>query len=181
MRLSVTGRHLPVSDAVRRQIERRLKPLERLLDASGVSAQCVFWQERTGFVCELTLHARGDHRLHGEGRAARLPAAVNAAFAKVGQQAQKLKDRWKTRKRSGPPVRAAAPGPGVAAAAPAAPMPRVIRSRPGEVKPMSLDDAILVLSDGQQAFLVYRDSASDRVAILYRRADGHFGLIEPEP
>jgi putative sigma-54 modulation protein len=45
---------------------------------------------------------------------------------------------------------------------------------------MSLDDALLTLSGGPQSFLVFRNAESDGVAILYRRPDGDYGLIEPE-
>src|SRR5438132_1676955 len=101
MRFSVTGRHLTVADDVRQQIERKLRRLERLLDDSAVSAQCVIWQERQVYVCELTVHARGDHMMHGLGRGGRLLVAASTAIEKVEQQAKRLKDRWKTRRRSG--------------------------------------------------------------------------------
>lgn len=180
MRLIVTGRRLAVADAARQQIERRLRRLERLLEDSAVSAQCVVSRERQMYVCELTVHARGDHMLHGLGRGSGLPAAAAAAIAKVEQQAHKLKDRWKKRRRAGSTATETARS--VKAEPPVSPDgagPRVIRARPAELKPMSLEDATLQLADGGRAFVVFRQASSDAVAILYRRSDGHFGLIEP--
>jgi putative sigma-54 modulation protein len=176
MRLVITGRHVTVSDVARQQIERRLRRLDRLLDASAVSAQCVLWQEREAFVCELTIHVRGDHMLHAVHRHGRVTTATAGAVDKVAQQAQRLKDRWKTRRRAG---RAASPRPSESGPVPAG-RPRVIRSARADLKPMSLEDATLTLADGRQTFLVFRDAGSDAVTILYRRPDGHFGLIEPE-
>jgi putative sigma-54 modulation protein len=188
MTLTVTGRHVTVSDATRADLARKLQRLQRLLNDSAVSAQCILARERQLFVCELTLHARGDHMLHGVGRHARLPAAITSAVEKVSQQAHKLSDRWKTRRRTGPP-RSASLGP-APAAAPAAPAeapaarraagPRVIRTRAETIKPMSLDDAVLALLDGDRAFLVFRQAPSEQMAILFRRPDGNVGLIEPE-
>jgi hypothetical protein len=43
---------------------------------------------------------------------------------------------------------------------------------------MTVDDAALALDRGAEPFLVFRRSASDAVAILFRRPDGHFGLID---
>lgn len=177
MKLTVTGRHVTVSETIREGIGRKVRRLHRLLNDSAVSAQCIVGRERQAFVCELTVHARGDHMLHGVGRHARLPAAVTAAVEKVAQQAHRLADRWKTRRRNGLPSRAAGL---VVESAPDATPPRVVRSRGYAVKPMTLDDALLALSGGQQAFLVFRHADSDAVAILYRRPDGRFGLIEPE-
>lgn len=186
MKLTVTGRHLEVTEPIRRDIDKKMQRLERLLNDSAVSAQCVLSQQRGVFVCEMTVHAREDHMLHGLGRHGQIPRAVSLAVDKVAQQAQKLKDRWKTRRRA--PVNGA-PRPGSGQAGPAGgervtaaeiTAPRVIRSRRSAVKPMSLDDAMLALADGDQSFLVFRQARSDAVAILYRRPDGHFGLIEPE-
>jgi putative sigma-54 modulation protein len=191
MTLTVTGRHLTVSETTRADIARKLQRLRRVLNDSAVSAQCILARERQVFVCELTLHARGDHMLHAVGRHARLPAAVTSAVEKVSQQAHKLSDRWKTRRRGGP-VRAVAPM--TAPAAPPAPPagrerapsrrqpngPRVIRTKPESIKPMNLDDAVLALQEGDRPFLVFRQAPSETMAILYRRPDGHFGLIEPE-
>ncbi len=96
----VTGRHLTVSEGGRQNIRRKLRRLERVLNDSAVSAQCVVARERAEFVCELTVHARGDHVLHGVARHGRLPTAVNAVVHKVGRQARRLADRWKTRRKS---------------------------------------------------------------------------------
>ena len=101
MRLTVTGRHVAIALATRQDISRKLHRLERVLNDSAVSAQCVIARERASHVCELTVHARGDHVLHGVGRHARLPAAVGAAADKVGRQAKRLVDRWKTRRKVG--------------------------------------------------------------------------------
>jgi putative sigma-54 modulation protein len=179
MKLIVTGRHLTVSDSIRNDIGRKLRKLERLLGDSAVSAQCILGRDGNQSICELTVHARGDHMLHGVGRHARMPAAVTAAVDKVQQQAQKLKGRWKSRRRSAAPASVTTPsaaGPARAGETPA----RVIRARPAGAKPMSVDDAILALAVEKRPFLVFRDATSDDLAIIYKRPDGHYGLVEPE-
>lgn len=45
--------------------------------------------------------------------------------------------------------------------------------------PMSVDDAIMQLDLEQRAFLVFTNDESQHINIIYRRADGNFGLIEP--
>jgi len=176
MKLTVTGRHVAVTDAIRTDLTRKLRRLDRVLNDSAVSAQCAVGRERQLFVCELTVHARGDHMLHGVGRDARLPGAVALAVERVAQQASRLSDRWKTRRRAAAraPLGAGTREPSTGTS------PRVVRSRDYAVKPMSVEDALLELSAGPRAFLVFRHATSERVAVLFRRPDGHFGLIEPE-
>jgi putative sigma-54 modulation protein len=177
MNLTVTGRHFELSPEVRRQIEKKIARLDRLLNANAVSAQCVLAHERQRVVCELTVRARGDHALVGIGRHARAATAVGVAVEKVAQQAQRLADRWKTRRRKGGPTREAAiPVEAVAEE----PRTRVIRSRNYAVKPMTIDDAVLELTAGDQAFVVFRHAISESVVVVYRRPDGHVGLIDTE-
>jgi putative sigma-54 modulation protein len=175
MKLTVTGRRLSVAEGTRTQIATRVGRLDRLLHERAVSAQCVLSQERGLFACELTVHVGGGHALHGLGRDLRLTTAVGLAVEKVAQQATRLADRQRTRRRSAP--RAAADS----QAEPAAETPRrrVIRAPSRDIKPMSLDDATLALEGSDQMFLVFRLASSERMAVLFRRPDGNFGLIEP--
>jgi putative sigma-54 modulation protein len=176
MKLTVTGRHVAVTEAIRADITKKMGRLHRVLNNSAVSGQCVVSRERQSFICDLTVHVSGDHMLHAVGRDTRLAVAVSQAIEKVGQQGRKVADRWKTRKRndgSGPPrVTAPEAEPGGT--------PRVVRSRDYAIKPMNIEDAVLALSAGGRPFLVFRQATSERIAVLFRRPDGHFGLIEPE-
>jgi putative sigma-54 modulation protein len=179
MKLFVTGRHVTVTDTIRQDLDRKLRREARVLGDSAVSAQCVVARERGQFVVELTLHARGDHMLHAVARHQSLASAVTAAAEKVGMQARKLGDRWKTRRKAGRPAATAQTETETPPAVDGS-TARIIRSRTSPVRPMSLDDAVLALSTGDRPFFVFRHDASNAVAVLYRRPDGHFGLIEPE-
>jgi len=48
------------------------------------------------------------------------------------------------------------------------------------VETMSLTDAIEHINLIDNEFLVFRNSGSEKVNILYKRRDGDLGLIEPE-
>jgi putative sigma-54 modulation protein len=45
---------------------------------------------------------------------------------------------------------------------------------------MSLEEAALELEQRAEGFLLFRDADTERVGLLYRRKDGHLGLLEPE-
>jgi putative sigma-54 modulation protein len=190
MRLELTGRHITVTPAIRRLIEQRLAPMLRLLNDSAVSAQVVLTKEKTRVHAEVTLHARGEHFLHGEATGRDVDTALSAAADKVDRQVRRLKSRWSKGKRQGvsaAKAAAAAPRPergsrtvdGRASASEPR-SPRIVRARRYEVKPMSVDEAALQVVDGAGAFLVFRNAATDTINVLFRRADGNLGLIEPE-
>jgi len=58
--------------------------------------------------------------------------------------------------------------------------PRVIRNRRFAVKPMTIEEAALEVGASADGVLVFRDAATERVNVLYKRKDGNLGLIEPE-
>lgn len=178
MRTLVTGRNVAITPGLRQLIDRGLSKLERVLNDSAVSAQVVLRQERHRHVAEITIHARGDHMLHGLGQGTAWPASLKEAAGKLEKQAQQMKSKWHERKRLGAAARVVAPPPRVAE--PADVSPRVIRAARYAVKPMTVEDAALRLGSGAESFLVFRSAASDAVSILYRRKDGHLGLIEPD-
>jgi|SRR5688572_13492124 len=207
MRLELTGRHITITASIRALVEDRLAPTLRMLNDSAVSSQVVLTKEKTRVRAELTLHARGEHFLHGEATGRDVQTALSTAVDKVDRQVQRLKSKWSKGKRQGisaakaasvapRPERAARefsaargvaapvgrPAPPVAArGATAEPRAlRIIRARRYEVKPMSVDEAALEVADGDDAFLVFRNAATDTINVLFRRPDGNLGLIEPE-
>jgi putative sigma-54 modulation protein len=201
MRLSLTGRHVDVTPAVRQLVTRRLAKIERLLNDHALSTQVVLTLEKRHHNTEITVHARGDNLITGKGSAASWPQSLSEAVEKVMQQALKVKEKWVTRKRRAPGGRGLAdgrvPGSITAQKAGSAPMAAALTAnratrvnastavplvRPTRyaVKPMSLEDAALRFEDAREPFVVFRHAETERINILYQRPDGRLGLIDPE-
>jgi putative sigma-54 modulation protein len=192
MRLELTARHFAIPAPVRKLAEERIARVLRPLNDSAVSAQVVVTRDKTRFHAEVTLHARGEHFLHGEAIGRDAQTALGAAIDKVERQVLKLKSKWTERKRQGiSPAKAASatPRPERGAAVFGTGLEqrdnggqplRIIRARRYEVKPMSVDEAAIEVADGRDAFLVFRNSSTEEINVLFRRADGNLGLIEPD-
>lgn len=179
MRCVLTGRHVEITPTLRKLVDGRLGKLDRMLGESLVSAQVVLARERYRYVVEVSVHARGDHVLHGVGSTASWDTAMTAAVEKIMQQAQKVKGKWQERKRRATSPRVL-PAPSEAPPAPEPKVRRVRRVPRYPVKPMTVDEAALTVDSGDDAFLVFRNATTDSINVVYRRKDGHLGLIEPE-
>jgi putative sigma-54 modulation protein len=177
MRVDITGRHVEVDAPLRQIIARRLGKLERLLNDNAISAQVILTLEKYRHRTEIIIHARGDHMLRGLGEGNGWQISVRNAAAKIEQQAQTLKGKWRERKRAGAGARV--PVAGAAEPRPAANR-RVVRATRYAVKPMSVEDAAFRVDSGKDTFIVFRNAETDAVSILYRRSDGNYGLIEPD-
>jgi putative sigma-54 modulation protein len=184
MRLELTGRHYRLTPATRTLVERRVARTLRLLNDRAVSAHVVLTSERAGIHVEVTLHARRESFLHGEATGSDLELALGAAAAKIDQQARKLKGKLNGRKRRStavsPPADLVPPATARGGSAGSPQRRRIIRSTRYAVKPMSLEEAAIELDDGKDTFIVFRNSGTDTITVLFRRSDGYLGLIEPD-
>ena len=57
---------------------------------------------------------------------------------------------------------------------------RIVRTKRFAVKPMDPEEACLQMEMLGHTFYVFRNADTDEVAVVYKRKDGAFGLIEPE-
>jgi ribosome hibernation promoting factor len=180
MRLVLTGRHVEISPALRRLVDRKVAKLDRMFGDALVSAQVVLTQEKYRRVAELIVHTRGDHLLHGAGDNASWEQSLATSVEKIVQQGKKVKGKWQERKRHATAVKT------VAARGAAPPEtreragPRIVRTPRYAMKPMTIEEAAEEVGAAREGFLVFRNAATDSINVLYRRKNGDFGLIEPE-
>jgi len=198
MRLSLTGRHVEVTPALRQLVTRRLARVQRILNDSVVSTSVVLTLEKRVHNVEITIHARGDNMITGKGSGAGWPQAFAPAVTAVMQQVSKVKEKWTDRKRRAAGTKALVNGERLArtprqqaAAADLALTPgarlriaptpaAIVRRTKYAVKPMSLEDAALRMEAVGEPFVVFRHMETERITILYQRPDGRLGLIDPE-
>jgi putative sigma-54 modulation protein len=180
MKIEFTGRQTEISKEVRRLAERKLQKIGKVLP-SMTRAHVILTADKHRQIAEVSAHSRNlDLSAVEESTNPRL--SVSTAMDKLLRQAQRHQEKRRGRKGASSARRPAAtttargrPG---GEEEPAA--PRVIRNRRRAVKPMTLDEATLELEARGEGVLVFRDAASERMRVLYRREDGNLGLIEPE-
>ena len=191
MRLELTGRHVDITPALRRLVDRKLAKLERLLNDSVVSAQAVLTRDKHRHRTDITLHARGEKFLHGFGASASWETSVSQAIDKIAQQAQRVKGKWQERKRRGaakgvpmvgeeretsavrPPGPARRPHERVR-------MPRVMRASRQVLKAMSVADAARLIDVDRDGVVVFRNVETAAISVLYRQPNGELMLVETE-
>jgi len=177
MRFEYTGRHVEVTPGIRKHVEDHFKKLVHIFDGTTAWAHVVIDVEKNRHIAELIVHWR-DHTLTAKDINADMYLALTRAIAKTEKQALKLKQKIVDRRQSARSTASVAPNPdGLIKAMPRP--PRIINARRYAIKPMTAEEAALRLSVDPDQFLVFRDADTDRIGVLYKRADGNYGLIEP--
>jgi putative sigma-54 modulation protein len=181
MKITYTGRQVELAPGQLKKIEGRFAKVGKLLDGREQSeAHVVLSLERHLHQAEVTVNYH-NHELVGIGSNVDLFAAIHAAIEKLEKQSIKVRAKWRDTQRTprkGGAAEAAAPS--EPAAEPEEPENerRVFRINHHERrKPMTLEEALLQMEKGAD-YVVYRDAGTSRVAVLVRRRDGNFDLIE---
>jgi putative sigma-54 modulation protein len=174
MQLSVKGRNLEVTPALRAYAEEKLKRLTRYLE-NIVAMHVVLSVAKHRQIAEVTLRVR-DLTIRAEEEGEDLYSSIDLVAEKLERQILRYKERILAHAGRG--------GNRAGRAATAAPVaeeePRVVKTKRFAVKPAAVDEAILQMNLLGHSFYVFRNAATEEVNVLYRRRDGHYGLIEPE-
>jgi len=177
MRIEYTGRQLEVTPQLRDLTERKLQKVSKVLH--GIThVHVVMSADKHRQIAEVGIQSPR-LSLTATEESGDIAASLATVIQKLTRQAQRHVGKLRERKRRAP-SRAVALWSGVMASPVDAGGPRLIRSRRFVVKPMTVDEAVLQVSASEDGFLVFRDAATERVNVLYKRKDGNLGLIEPE-
>jgi putative sigma-54 modulation protein len=134
-------------------------------------------------VAEITLQA-DRVKMFAKEETHDLYSAIDLSVAKLEHQAQKLKAKREEHK--GPSGARGGVGLKVTESVldadrrGAGGSPEIIRSQRVPAKPMSIEEAVAQLGASRDEFLAFTNSSNQTIAVLYRRKDGNFGLIEQE-
>lgn len=175
MNLSYTARGFELTDQIKKYTEVKLRKIESLDKLIDVTLNLEFFRHR--FKAELLVHNR-NARFNAIEVTPDVFKSINAVVDKIQKQVKRHKDKLIGRKRKTPPKSAKVVE--NMATSERTIVPQVIRSRKQDIKPMSQDEALMQLETRRESFLIFRNTNSDRINVLFRRKDGNYGLIDSE-
>jgi putative sigma-54 modulation protein len=187
VKTNLTARNLELSDRLRGQIEKKLRRLDRIThDLAEADVELIANASRANDVsqvAEVTLRNNGEV-LRSTASGATPIAALDIVLDKLERQVVRTKERPRSirERHHDEPAEAlsreaAKSVEGVAAAPRSG--PSVVKQKRFDMLPMFEEDAIARMEELGHAFFVYLDAETEQVAVLYRRADGNYGLIQP--
>ncbi len=186
MQINYTFRNLDSSDFIKAYAKDKVERVNKYLDRAS-DAHVVCTLERHQHVCDITINA-GQFSLRGREKSEDMYASVDLAMDKIERQLKRYKEKLKSHKggahhhlRELEQIRVRHDV--VSVTAPeepqvAEPEHRVIRTNEFVAQPMTVDDAVMQMDLLNNDFLVFTNATSREVNVVYRRKDGHYGLIE---
>jgi len=178
MKVEITGRHIEITPAIRTYIQKKLGKFTRIL-GDDIIFHVVIGVEKERQNVEILLKSRF-LELTGKGSSNDLYNSVMLAIEKLERQALKQKGKMIEGKRQ----KAAREKSATTQVAAEGIAPRAVKRKPVTVreealrkKPMTMEEAVLELDHAEYPFVVFRNSESDEINVLYRRKNGSLRVI----
>ncbi len=192
MEITVSGKQVELSDALGVRVTNHLEAIARKYFDRALEAQVTFGRARSFFTCDINLHAGRGLVLRAEGEA----GDVNGAFDDAAEHIAKRLRRYRRRVNDHARDIASRDRPetarqyvlqqeeagedtpaggrvGVDAYA------TVIAEQPTDISRLSVGEAVMRMDLADQPLLMFRNSATGELNVVYRRVDGNIGWIDP--
>lgn len=181
MRIEITGRNYEVNDRIRELINTKLPKLTKYF-SDIIEARCVLKNEKYRNICEIMV-VGNSYDITSEQEADTMEDAVNSTFDHLKRQAQKShtksRDKKHGKKKSPDNWTVQVFEPATVRSEPDS-RPRIIKTTNLPIRPMSVEQAAMMLDESKHEFIVFRDLDTDKVTVIYKRQDNNFGMIAPE-
>lgn len=173
MQVMVTFRHVEPTEGLRQHAEDKIQRMRKFL-RRPIEAHVTLSVFKHRHIAEVQLSA--DHlNLTATEETGDLYSAIDLATTKLERQIKKHVAKHKQHKGADNSAET------VEAATMAERGGRVIRAQRVAVKPMSVEEAVAQLRMQKSDFLLFKNAANETLSVIYRRKDGNYGLIVPEP
>lgn len=173
MKLTVRGKNIEVTDALKDHVEKRIGKIDKYFDVDA-EAQVTLTVERGLHKVEVTAGING-LILRAEEGTGDMYASIDMVVDKLERQIAKYKTRINRKARQGGGIKELNQLPAVEEEDAL----EVFKTKRFPVKPMPVEEAILQMNLLGHDFYVFANADNDDVNVIYRRKDGKYGLIEP--
>ncbi len=172
MKITVIGRHLQLDDNIRSYAEKKMHKSETY-HHNIIEAHMILSAEKHRRIAEITFNAKGI-RFHAQDETENLYAAIDGAMEKVDTQIRRHKEKLnKLRKHQPREVESSLQEDSETE-------PQTIKVRKFAPEPMTTQEAVKQMMLLENDFLMFSNSQTNQVNVVYRRKDGNYGWIEPD-
>ena len=191
MQINVSGKQVDLSDALRTRVADSLDGITSKYFDQAMEAHVTFGRARSFFTCDINVHAGRGLTLRGEGEAGDANAAFDDAAEHIATRLRRYRRRVNEHHRAPASrdkpqaarayvLRAEPDEPPVEQAeVTAATFATVIAETVTEIDRLTVGDAVMRMDLADQPVLMFRNSSTGELNVVYRRADGNIGWIDP--
>ena len=184
MDVRVAGHQVDTGESLREHATRRIEEITEKYFARAIAANVTFGRgPNNDFTCDIVAPVAQGVVLKASHRAPEAPMAFNGAADRIEKQLRRYVKRLREHKANGEPYVENAGYTVFSAAsddeeAPA--HPTIIAETRADIPVASVSDAVMLMDLRNTNALMFKNSASGDLNMIYRREDGNIGWVEPQ-
>ena len=171
MQTDITFKNIDSSDALKDYAFKRLSKMDKYIDRTA-EAHVVLSVEKRRHKADVTLTADGAV-INAVEITEDLYSAIDMVMDKLERQIKKHKEKLQAKKTQSKIPSAASP-------ISKKPKPRLIYEKNYAVNPMSVEEALELIEEAPERFVIFQNTESKQLNLIYKRQDGKLALIEPQ-
>ena len=176
MKYNIRGDKLVVTDAINEYVETKLSKLNKYFKEEDILANILLRVRGNSQIIEVTIPT-DKFILRGEEEDKDLYAAIDLVTDKLERQIRKNKTRLKKQNSIDNKYKEFN-FEYIIPEEETTEDEQIVKRKNIEMKPMDEEEAILQMTLLGHEFFVYKDINTNKVCVIYKRKDGHYGLIE---
>lgn len=176
MKYNIRGDKLVVTDAINEYVETKLSKLNKYFKDEDILANILLRVRGNSQIIEVTIPT-DKFILRGEEEDKDLYAAIDLVTDKLERQIRKNKTRLKKQNSIDNKYKEFN-FEYIIPEEETTEDEQIVKRKNIEMKPMDEEEAILQMNLLGHEFFVYKDINTNKVCVIYKRKDGHYGLIE---
>jgi putative sigma-54 modulation protein len=176
MQVTVIGRHIEATDALKQYATDKFGKLEKYFPKTAQVVVTLSVVKKVHHIAEASIKSNG-LLIQASEETAEMYSAIDLLTEKIERRAKRYKEKLVDHKhQSG---KAEAVDTSQAPSHPEERIPQIIRTKRFDLKPMQPEEAVMQMELLDKQFFIFANAGSGHINVIYKRKDGNVGLIEP--
>ena len=177
MQVAVTFRHMETDERVKAYVKEKVEKLQKYIE-NPREVHVVLAVEKFRHIAEITIVGNGG-AFNSQGRDNDLHAAIDQMVDKMERQIRERREKVRRKRATPSSSRTSLQRSGKVGDGEEGNIPSFVQRKRTLAKPMSLEEAFSQLYLSKKDFLVFINSDSGQMNVVYRSKNGGSGWVEP--
>lgn len=178
MQVTVIGRHIEATEALKQYATERFQRLEKYLPKNSQATITLSVVKKLHHIAEAMIKSNG-MLIQASEETEEMYSSIDLLYEKIERRVRKYKERLTDHKHQAAFEGTEDATQTATATHPEDRIPQIIKTKRFDLKPMHPDEAVMQMELLDKQFFFFSNASSGQINVIYRRNDGNVGLIEP--
>jgi putative sigma-54 modulation protein len=176
MQVTVIGRHIEATEALKQYATEKVSRLEKYLPTTIQVVITLSVVKKVHHIAEAIIKSNG-LLIQASEETEEMYSAIDLLTAKLERRVRRYKEKLVEHKHQSKKDGSVATAP--LSSHPEDRIPQIIKTKRFDLKPMQPEEAVMQMELLDKDFFIFANVGSGHVNVIYKRKDGNVGLIEP--